>query len=377
MSLKRILKKLILEKLGYVEEDLITSPYDTDVDKPRVPIISLNDTNKPSSRVPIVSSSQSNLLDLTKPLDNGFCKYNPQINQYAQSGPDELAEMIIFVIATQQQRWYDVVPKFPILMAFLRKNGRLIDPSLDYQDIPIAFSQLALGFRRDGIDTAWTNRDQYYSILKPLINKYNKSSGIAKEDAMFSIYLECLKIPALGYPKAAFATQLIIGRLGCIDSINLNLYKDLDKENTIISKSGGFKTPDKIKDSNNKVIDITKGTVKLAKEYVAFLKRISELTKSSEAQISQMLWDSWVKLVELKINQSDDIDVIMPGGEKFVVPNDYARKTSDADTNPSSAFRKKYIGNITADDISRQHYPPMMTEGFKKWTKYFYKTLNN
>jgi len=362
MSLKRILKRLILEKLGYTEEGLITSPYDTDVDKPRVPIISPN---------------QANLLDLTKPLDNSFCKYNPLINQYAQSGPDELAEMIIFVIATQQQRWYDVVPKFPILMTFLRKNGRLIDPSLDYQDIPKAFSQLVLNFRMDGIDTVWTNRDQYYSILKPLINKYNKSSGIAKEDAMFSIYLECLKIPALGYPKAAFATQLIIGRLGCIDSINLNLYKDLDKENSIIGKSGSFKTPDKIKDSNNKIIDITKGTVKLAKEYVKFLKRISELTKSSEAQISQMLWNSWVKLVELKINQPNDIDVIMPGGEKFVVPNDYARKTSDADINPSSAFRKKYIGNITADDISRQHYPPMMTEGFKKWTKYFYKTLNN
>ena len=361
MSLIKILKRLILESAGYTKEELIKSPYDID---------------KPASKPSIVSPNKSNLLDLSKPLDNGFCEYNPQINQYAQSSPETLAEMIIFVIATQQQRWYDVVPKFPMLMAFLRKNGRLIDPSLNYQDIPKEFSQLVLSFRRSGIDNVWTKRDQYYSILKPLINKYNTSSGIAKEDAMFSIYLECLRIPALGLPKAAFATQLIIGRLGCIDSINLNLYKDLDKKNSIISKSGGFKVPEKVKDVNN-VINITKGGVELAKGYVEFLKKIAELTKSGEAKISQTLWDSWVKLVELKINQSDDIDVIMPRGEKFVVPNDYARKTSDADTNPSSAFRKKYIGNITARDISRQHYPPMMTEAYKKWKNYFYKTLNS
>lgn len=344
MSLKSILKKLILESAGYVKEE-----------------------------------EKGNVLDLTKPLDSGFCEFNPQINQYAQSSPETLAEMIIFVIATQQQRWYDVVPKFPMLMAFLKKQGRLLDPSVEYQNIPKEFSQLVLGFRKDSINTIWTNKDQYYSRLKPLFDKYNRSSGLEKEDAMFNIYLEFIKVPGLGLPKAAFASQLIIGRLGCIDSINLNLYKGLDKEKRLITtdKEGtsSFKTPAKVQKNN--VIELTKGGVQLAKDYVDFLQKIAEITKSGEGGISQMLWDSWVELVALKINQSDDIDVIMPRGEKFVVPNDYARKTSDADTNPSSAFRKNYIGNITGKDVSRQHYPPMMTEAYKKWRKYFYKTLNS
>ena len=63
---------------------------------------------------------EENVLDLSKELNSGFCDYNPLINQYAQYSPDSLAEMLIFVVATQQMRWYDVVPKFPIMMQHIR-----------------------------------------------------------------------------------------------------------------------------------------------------------------------------------------------------------------------------------------------------------------
>ena len=47
--------------------------------------------------------SESNVLDLSKELDSGFCDFNPLINQFAQHEPDTLAEMLIFVVATQQR----------------------------------------------------------------------------------------------------------------------------------------------------------------------------------------------------------------------------------------------------------------------------------
>ena len=65
---------------------------------------------------------EGNVLDLSKELDSGFCDFNPLINQYAQNNADNLAEMLIFVIATQQMRWYDVVPKFPTMMAYIKKE---------------------------------------------------------------------------------------------------------------------------------------------------------------------------------------------------------------------------------------------------------------
>ena len=105
------------------------------------------------------------------------------------------------------------------------------------------------------------------------------------------------------------------------------------------------------------------------------MKTIATLTKTTEAKISQQLWDSWVELVALKINKKGDIDVIMPGGEKFVVPNDYSKSVKGAEVNPSAAFRKKYIGKITPQDISRQHDPRGMYENVERWSNYFYKIL--
>ena len=69
----------------------------------------------------INEEEEVNVLDLGKELDSGFCQFNPLINEYAQYSPDNLAEMLIFVVATQQQRWYDVVPKFPMLMQFVKE----------------------------------------------------------------------------------------------------------------------------------------------------------------------------------------------------------------------------------------------------------------
>jgi len=332
---------------------------------------------------------EANVLDLRKELDSGFCEYNPLINQHAQYSPDNLAEMLIFVVATQQMRWFDVVPKFPIMMRYIKDNDGLLDPETMYTDertgktfykIPKDFSQLALGFRKNAIEHIWQHRSEIYSTLSPLFNTYNNAGEdtIAKEESIFEIYLELISTPGLGLPKAAFASQLIIGRLGCIDSINLNLYKGLDPGGELITydKLGSptFKTPGMSK-KGGKIISVTKGGVRLAEKYIEFLKTIAALTKTTEAKISQQLWDSWVELVTLKINKKGDIDVLMPGGKKFVVPNDYTKSTKGAGINPSATFRQKYIGKITPQDVSRQHFPPQMYENIDKWSSYFYEIL--
>ena len=103
--------------------------------------------------------AEGNVLDLSKELNSGFCDFNPLINKYAQHDPEGLAEMLIFVVATQQMRWYDVVPKFPMLMAHVRREGGLLNPDDSYVDekgktiynIPKAFGQLALSFRKNSI----------------------------------------------------------------------------------------------------------------------------------------------------------------------------------------------------------------------------------
>ena len=344
----------------------------------------------------IYLKEEENVLDLSKELDSGFCDFNPLINEYSQDSPDGLADVLIFVIGTQQMRWYDVVPKFPILLRFVHQNdGLMTDKNLlnpgkekPHYDFP-GFGQLVMGPRKNAIDYMWKNREGIYSTFKPLFDDYNGLNGLAKEETMFKIYLETIKLPGLGLPKAAFATQLIIGRLGCIDSINLNIYKGIAKDYDILqSGDKGFKAPGMTSTArkalqagvyDSKIIQITSGGVKLAQEYVQFLQQIAKMTETND--ISRKLWDSWVELVAKKINIKGDIKVIMPDGSEHVVPNDYSKNIKGAETNPSAAFRKKYIGKSTGKGVSRQHYIPTMYENkktqllFEKWSKYFYNVV--
>ena len=341
-------------------------------------------------------TSEDAVLDLSSEFDSGFCKYNPLINEYAQYSPDQLADVLIFVIGTQQMRWYDVVPKFPILLNFVHENdGLMTDKNLQNPgedkpryDFP-GFGQLVMGPRKHAIDYLWKNRENIYSSFSGLFDEYNNSSGLKKEEALFNIYLETIKLPGLGLPKAAFATQLIIGRLGCIDSINLNIYKGISKEFNILTPGNkGFKTPSvtasgkkaiQAGEFDSNIIKLTSGGVELAEKYVEFLRQIAKETDAKN--ISQKLWDSWVELVAKKINIKDDIKVTMPDGSEHVVPNDYSKNIKGAETNPSAAFRKKYIGKITGQDVSRQHHIPTMNENkndqllFESWSKYFYRSL--
>ena len=177
--------------------------------------------------------------------ESGFCKYNPQINDYAYSSEDHLAEVLIFVVATQLARWPDVVSKFPHLLNFIYANNGMFPEGQTRSEeaFPKNFASLVVG-KTDAIDFMWKNRGEIYSLIKPEIKNYREAGSSKKEEAAFKLYLKLLRLPRLGLPKAGFATQLIIGRLGCIDSINSNILA-LPADIMTTDKKGAtrFKTP--------------------------------------------------------------------------------------------------------------------------------------
>lgn len=357
-----------------------------------------------------IENPEENVLDFSQDLDSGFCTYNPLINEYAQYSPDHLFEVLAFVIATQRMKWYDVVPKFPILLKFIYENDGLqtednylgmlpnkkgkLKPTWDY---PADTGQLVLGHRANGIQYLWQNREGIYSNLISLIKDYNNSAGLRKEEALFRIYTRILGFKSFGLPKAAFATQLIVGRMGCIDSINLNIYKDMTKKLGILKvekdeegkEKESFITPQAtsagqrvlaVGGFDSDIIQLRKSGIKLAQGYVQFLRLIAKETHA--ADVSRKLWDSWVELVAIKLNTEDDIKVIMPGGTEHIVPGGketgYSKKLTGSDV--ATRYRQKYQGKITGDEVSRQHHIPTMNESkqkqlFESWSKYFYKVI--
>jgi hypothetical protein len=321
------------------------------------------------------------VIDLNEPIEGGFCKWNPQINKFAQESPENFANLLIFVYASIQMAWPNLVPIFPYLMDWVEKNDGLFNPELKYTDQetgkirhytnkpgePNLIDQAIYG-QTSHIDNAWKNRDKIYSTFKPLLDKFNNAgeNSIARESAVMEIFVQFLYLPGLKLPKAGFATQLAIGRLGCIDSINIQLYQHLDPERKIISvkratgKAKGFKFPTptpraEAPDDPFKSFSVGKDKViQYAEKYVEFLKVIGASVSQKNLGTSEALWNGWTAIVAQKIQSSpgEEFDIILPGG-KVHPSKGYKGLRKDAD--PFKKFLAKYHKQISPEDVARQH----------------------
>lgn len=347
MSLKSLLKRLILESIG--------EGSDIEID-----------------------------LDLTQPIScQGFKTMNPIINQYAQSSPETLAEMLIFVQVTMQESWPNVVAAFPVVMDFIKKYGTLRPSELlnisksaekgkQFYNYPPEIEKVLQGGQLDASAFIWDNKDSIYNRLIPSIKKYNRSKDskqlIATEDAGFELYLKLLELPGFGFPKAAFAVQLIIGKLGCIDSINIQIYNKLKGSHNLfqIDDKGKyiFKTVKSAKKNIEGFKNLETVHVQFAKDYVNYLNQIAALAGGKDA--SPMLWNAWVKIVAAKINKAgpnSSLNILIPDEEEtrlINIKNKYAYKPTEKSLPKADKFRDKYKGKITPQDVSRQHFPPEM-----------------
>jgi hypothetical protein len=306
--------------------------------------------------------------------ESGFCEVNPQINSFALESPENLIEVIIFVVATQLVRWPDVVAKFPHLMTHLvandgmfNKNKQKSEEGKEEKDFPL-FGEIVRG-KTKGIDDLWKSRHGIYSSLSPLIEDYNNSKSANKEAAAFKLYVRLLGLPRLGLPKAGFAAQLLIGRYGCIDSINSNIL-EIPKELISVDSEGnsGFKSIGKQKDKDTGQLtgDITKGSVELAKKYADYLNTLEKLINDD---ISKILWDNWCDIVAHKINNpSTKFDVNLQSGLRGgTVESDY-RKNYAKDSG-SALYVSRFQGNITGRDVSKQHHPDNLRVTLKEIVK--------
>ena len=334
----------------------------------------------------VISSPEKLYIPSHSSEESGFCQFNKDINEYAASSPDALALVLIFVVASQQVAWPSLMAGFDELATFLEtpasarqtfisKEGPfektwdgLSTGSRETTIIPSKAAPIVIG-KTLSIHNIWTNRDQIFAIINPLLQDYNNSSGSRREDAAFDIYKALLGVERLGIPKAAFAMQLIIGRYGCIDSINTQLYSNiippglLDKEGRIMSG-----------DKGNKIFpgfsNLTPKLEKIAASYRDFLHAIEKETKDD---VSKQLWNVWCDIVAHKIQMAGEVkgdsefEVESPVGSgkvKYDYPGKYA-KGSDTEK-----YQQTFKKNVTGQDVSRQH---VIIPGFEGGARKLYK----
>jgi hypothetical protein len=317
---------------------------------------------------------------MRNPVDSGFCEHNPKVNQFAQANPTQMFIVLAFVFFTIQKEWVfvtnyfedfvkwlfeDAIPKddwdwrnksFSMLGAKygtgkdekfgVTKNKK---QEMTYQGNVITPEQAKFIKLYKAEDAAyiakiWKNKDRIYDFI------------MSKLDKPEEIYLYIINnISGLGPVKAAFSTQLILGKFGCIDSINQKVYK-----NVLTQFPNAFDD---------------KGTVKNANEYLNFLKALEDLYNQD---IAKTLWDDWCEIVENRIlyanekGENKQIQISFANGDNVTISGYKIQRGGVKDTSKLMSNAKKQIGsNPTGRVVSRDHLDAVANPAFKKYYESF------
>jgi hypothetical protein len=268
-----------------------------------------------------------------------FCKHNPEINKFAASGSTEMAAVLLFCIASQQLDWATLHEMFPQLIADL-----MVGKDLDY---PKGHPMNAmLRGKYDYIRYIWYNRKKLYSGIRTCGNDEVKMYFYIRDN-----------VKGLGNIKSAFAVQLILGRLGCIDNVNQKIF-------------------------GKGARDLSGSSLKSAREYLQMLQAIEA---SYGSGYSAKLWDDWCDIVAHRLRATIagqppkvPVKVLLKGKAE---PHDveisglrpYMKRGIVASYYQAA---KEMPGGITGKDISGQHVSTI-TRGFGEGEKIMKKGIRD
>lgn len=281
---------------------------------------------------PAVATVAADSLDFMKyPM---FKVHQPAIGDFSQSSPMNMAKLLIFVICSQQTEWPRLNAIFPMFWETVMQTGSLLKPEeYKQEDIPKdAFAGIRWwAGRREAINFILNNRSALYSSIMRAVDMDERTGNTG-----FLVYRKLIMVPGLGVPKAGFATQLLVGKVGCVDSVNLNVL-GTNSPTHIMSPSGvGFLNAKGIsKNSSGSGVlspmefkTAAQGLPKDKRELLNFL--YGELTRKSyeilrgyadylddlaeKGTTSEVLWNIWCGIIANKIHHfgGKPIDVKLP-----------------------------------------------------------------
>lgn len=229
------------------------------------------------------------------PNYSSYAAHQPQIGGFAQASPENWAQAVMFAPLTANTNFYMVVEGFPSLMKFLRTKGHVTQ-----QEVAAFISGLGKhgnliaaiadrgGLKESGID-AWKTRmiAQVWNARKELKDRCDELND--KND-MASLLSLLGSLPGMKPVKAGFVIQLIYGKLGCLDTHNIDMYQQ------IAHRLGQNKIAAALDEKAVKKWSPTesgKVNPEAIKAYLDLLKMIEDAWGISTGE----LWDLWVDLV--------------------------------------------------------------------------------
>lgn len=288
----------------------------------------------------------------------------PQIGAFAQQSPQNMAKLLIFVVASIKVAWPVLDRYFEEMFAYLAKHGAV---DYDEREKKPKWNILTIG-KTDSINRLWKWRQVIFKSVMQAVEADTKAG-----DTGFLVYKKLLQMPSLGLPKAGFATQLLVGKYGCVDSVNLNLLNTrrpihlMNKQQTAFH-SVGSKLP---KEKQPLLKGLTKHEGDLARLLLGDFrgKDLSTLRQYGDylAQLEQEglgtegLWNLWCGVVAHKIEHygGKPIDIVMPNQSEparlksyNAVPAELVQKSREKIA-PSGAFDTQRAASVISGDHRR------------------------
>lgn len=307
--------KLVVEAFDPKRAEAAGIDYKTaTIDGIEVVLTSKRGTGGTDDRTVIIN--QQDIIDAS----SSFCDYNPQINHFARQNPENMFYVLGLVVGTVGSSWVQFRNLYPVYAAFIRET--------DGADIPV---DSIVGL--DGEETS-VKRWFYKGASKYIKGIWNQKDELYHDiyekdiiDDEYELYKYILhKVSGMATVKAAFAVQLLTGKLGCIDNINADIY---GIPVSITDPSGKqIKAPAFSKKGGVKTDELSKAGQKIVQNYIDFLKAIG---KVSDSPYSQRLWDDWVQLAAAKsvfADSHNQIQFNLVDGRKIVMPT-YKNATND------------------------------------------------
>lgn len=255
-----------------------------------------------------------------EPQVSGFCLHNPQINQFAKDNSTNMFIVFAFVFYTIQKEWQIVRQTFPEFLKWIfesavpKDNWNYKGQTFHKYANLIGASKKAPNQARH-LESLWKQKNSLYSTIMNLMSKETTSLSDSSEFEIWKYIFQ--NVNGLGVTKAAFATQLIVGKFGCIDSVNTRAYdtmlrSDIKKK----GKKSGFtlqtrkKNKKIVYDKNGRpILDVVpKDSVVGMKGYAAFLDALQDMYGDN---ISKVLWNDWCQIVGAKIVKAGTEDEII------------------------------------------------------------------
>jgi hypothetical protein len=294
---------------------------------------------------------------------SGFCIHQPQIKSFALENDVNMAILISFVFFSIQKQWTDVKFSFDDFIQWVLttdKKSQSSPKTTDWRyESSASFSSMInrIGPGAVYIKELWKNKTKTYNDIMEIIDSNKGRTPEEKLNTSIKVWYRLQQVTGLGPTKAAFAVQLMLGQLGCIDSINSVVYQSLAPDSLFTKKTnkeGDLTLSMKTATKDPKTKELNKTGKKVAEGYLQFLKSLENAMK---IDISKNLWDVWCDIVAFKIQHSTNRSE--RGSIGVVLPD-----KSIADTLPYgvSVKNKKQIdkykemlGIPTGFDVSRDH----------------------